>query len=200
MTTAQEDTNHLPQMEPFCFQRLSAEEQLRRASSFFQTMSTRRTLRAFSSEPVPFEVIETAIKVAATAPSGANQQPWRFVVVSNPEVKRQIREAAEVEERDFYHRRAPSEWLAALRPLGTDWQKPFLEIAPYLIVIFRLDYGLSLDAEGHESQDQALLRHGVRGNCDGLIACRATYSWSRNVNPHAQPDGISQQDSEPTEK
>jgi iodotyrosine deiodinase len=152
MTTAQEDTNHLPQMEPFRFQRLFAEEQLRRASSFFQTMSTRRTLRAFSSEPVPFEVIETAIKAAATAPSGANQQPWRFVVVSNPEMKHQIREAAEVEGREFYHRRAPREWLAALQPLGTDWQKPFLEIAPYLIVIFRLDYGLSRDAEGHETK------------------------------------------------
>ena len=115
-------------------------------------MSTRRTLRAFSSEPVPFEVIETAIKAAATAPSGANQQPWRFVVVSNPEMKHQIREAAEVEGREFYHRRAPREWLAALQPLGTDWQKPFLEIAPYLIVIVRLDYGLSRDAEGHETK------------------------------------------------
>jgi len=91
-----------------------------------------------------------AIKTAVTAPSGANQQPWRFVVVSNPEVKRQIREAAEVEEKEFYHRRAPREWLAALEPLGTDWCKPFLEIAPYLIVMFRLDYGLSRDAEGQE--------------------------------------------------
>ncbi len=126
--------------------------QLRRASSFLQTMSTRRTVRSFSPEPVPFELIETAIKAATTAPSGANQQPWRFVVVSNPEVKRRIREAAEVEEREFYHHRAPNEWLAALRPLGTDWQKPFLEIAPYLIVIFRLDYGLSHDAEGRETK------------------------------------------------
>jgi nitroreductase len=200
MTTAQEDTNHLPQMEPFRFQRLSAEEQLRRASSFFQTMSTRRTLRAFSSEPVPFEVIEKAVKAAATAPSGANQQPWRFVVVSNPEVKRQIREAAEVEEREFYHRRAPREWLAALQPLGTDWQKPFLEIAPYLIVIFRLDYGLSRDAEGHETKIKHLLCYGVRRNCGGLIAYRAAPRWSGDVNPHAQPDGISEQDSEPAEK
>jgi iodotyrosine deiodinase len=152
MTRAREDTDHFPQMQPFRFQRLPAEEQLRRVSSFLQTMSTRRTIRSFSPEPVPFELIETAIKAAVTAPSGANQQPWRFVVVSNPEVKRQIREAAEVEEREFYHHRAPNEWLAALRPLGTDWQKPFLEIAPYLIVIFRMDYGLSRDAEGHESK------------------------------------------------
>jgi nitroreductase len=137
-------------MQPFRLPRLPAEEQLRRVSSYFQAMGTRRTIRTFSSEPVPFELIETAIKAAATAPSGANQQPWRFVVTSNPEVKRQIREAAEAEEKEFYSRRAPREWLAALEPLGTDWHKPFLEIAPYLIVIFRLDYGLSCDAEGHE--------------------------------------------------
>src|ERR1700752_801770 len=149
MTREREDTNHLPQMQPFRFQRLPAEEQLRRASSFFQIMRARRTIRSFSPEPVPFELVEMAIKTAVTAPSGANQQPWRFVVVSNPEVKRQIREAAEAEEKEFYYRRAPREWLAALEPLGTDWRKPFLEIAPYLIVMFRLDYGFSRDAEGH---------------------------------------------------
>src|SRR5260370_10780782 len=152
MMKAQEETNHLPQMQPLRLQRLPEEEQLRRISSFFQTMSPRRIIRSFSPEPVPFELIETAIKAAVTAPSGANQQPWRFVVVSNPEVKRQIREAAEIEEREFYHHRAPNEWLAALQPLGTDWQKPFLELAAYLIVIFRLDYGLSRDAEGHETK------------------------------------------------
>src|SRR5271167_3348212 len=152
MMPSQKDTEHFPEMQPLRFQRLPAEEQLWRASSFFQTMSARRTVRSFSPEPVPFELIETAIKAAATAPSGADQQPWRFVVVSDQEVKRQIREAAEVEEREFYHRRAPSEWLAALQPLGTDSEKPFLEIAPYLIVIFRLDYGLSHDVEGLESK------------------------------------------------
>src|SRR5260370_5705176 len=152
MTTGHEDRNHSPEVQPLDFQRLPAEEQLQRASSFFQTMRERRTIRAFSQEPVRFALVEMAIKTAVTAPSGANQLPWRFVVVSNPEVKRQIREAAEVEEREFYHRRAPREWLAALKPLDTDWQKPFLEIVPYLIVIFRLDYGLSRDAEGHETK------------------------------------------------
>ena len=200
MMQAQEDTNHFPEMQPLRFQRLPAQEQLWRASSFLQTMSARRTVRSFSPEPVPFELIETAIKAAATAPSGANQQPWRFVVVSNPEVKRQIREAAEVEEREFYHRRAPREWLAALQPLGTDWHKPFLEIAPYLIVIFRLDYGLSHDAEGQRDQDQALLRYGVGRNCGGLLACCATHGWSSYLNSHAQPDGISEQDSKPAEE
>ncbi len=124
MTTVREDTNHFPEMQPLHYQRLPAEEQLRRAFLFLQTMKVRRTVRSFSPEPVPFELVEIAIKTAVAAPSGANLQPWRFVVVSNPEVKRQIREAAEVEEKEFYHRRAPREWLAALEPLGTDWRKP----------------------------------------------------------------------------
>jgi iodotyrosine deiodinase len=152
MTTAHENSKHSPEMQPLQFQRLPTQEQLQRASSFFQTMRARRTVRSFSPEPVPSELIEMAIKTAVIAPSGANQQPWRFVVVSNPEVKRQIREAAEVEEKEFYQRRAPREWLAALEPLGTDWRKPFLEIAPYLIVMFRLDYGLSRDPEGQETK------------------------------------------------
>lgn len=113
-------------------------------------MQRRRTVRDFSSDPVPFHLIESAIRVAATAPSGANQQPWKFLVVSDPEVKRKIRIAAEEEERDFYAHRAPQEWLDALAPLGTGWRKPFLEDAPYLIVVFRLDYGLILDPDGSE--------------------------------------------------
>jgi nitroreductase len=94
------------------------------------------------------ELIETAIRIASRAPSGANQQPWHFVVVSNPNIKRQIREAAEAEERENYERRFPDEWLQALAPLGTDWHKEFLEIAPYLIVVFREDYGLAREADG----------------------------------------------------
>jgi len=137
---------------PLQFESLPIDEQRARAQEFESRMKTRRTVRHFSCQAVPRELIEAALRVASRASSGANQQPWRFVVVSNAEVKRQIREAAEVEEREFYHRRAPREWLAALEPLGTDWRKPFLEIAPYLIVIFRLDYGLSRDAEGHETK------------------------------------------------
>ena len=97
----------------------------------------RRSIREFSDRPVPREWIEAALQIACTAPSGANQQPYRFVVVSDPERKRQIREGAEAEEREFYSRRAPQEWLDALAPLGTDASKPFLTIAPYLIVVFR---------------------------------------------------------------
>jgi len=131
--------------EPLQFETLPPEEQLRRSREFLRAMASRRTVRAFSPEPAPVEVIENAIRVAALAPSGANQQPWRFVVVSDPEIKRQIREAAEAEERENYQRRFPQEWLDALAALGTDWHKEFLEIAPYLIVVFRIDYGLDGD-------------------------------------------------------
>jgi nitroreductase len=108
-------------------------------------MRTRRTVREFSTEPVLFELIENAIRAAATAPSGANQQPWTFVVVSDPDIKRRIRIAAEAEEKDSYERRMSDEWLEALAPLGTDWHKPMLEDAPYLIVVFRQAYGLRPD-------------------------------------------------------
>jgi nitroreductase len=101
-------------------------------------LQRRRTIRTFSSRSVPREIIEECLRAAGTAPSGANMQPWHFVVVSDPEVKKQIREGAELEEREFYERRASQEWLKALAPLGTDWRKPFLEEAPYLIVIFGL--------------------------------------------------------------
>ncbi len=100
-------------------------------------------MREFSSEPVPIELIESAIRSAASAPSGANKQPWRFVVVRDPEIKRQIRIAAEAEEKENYDRRFPQDWLEDLEPFGTDWHKEFLETAPYLIVVFRIDYGLN---------------------------------------------------------
>lgn len=135
---------------PLQFDRLPAEEQLRRAAEFALRMNTRRTVREFSAEPVPFELIETAIRVAGRAPSGANQQPWHFVVVRDPEIKRQIRVAAEAEEKESYEHRMPDDWLAALAPLGTDWHKEFLEIAPYLIVVFREDYGLAKNPDGSE--------------------------------------------------
>jgi nitroreductase len=135
---------------PLAFERLSVDESRRRVRAFFEQVRTRRTVREFSSEKVPLDVVESAIAAAATAPSGANRQPWTFVIVRDPEVKRRIREAAEQEERDFYERKAPAEWLEALAPLGTDWRKPFLEVAPYLIVVFRKDYEPSRLADGTE--------------------------------------------------
>jgi len=104
-------------------------------------MEARRTIRDFSLRPVPVDLVETAIRVAMTAPSGAHVQPWRFVVVSDPVRKRLLREAAEEEERVFYADRASAEWLEALAPLGTDWRKPFLEEAPYVIVVMEVHKG-----------------------------------------------------------
>lgn len=123
-------------LEPLKFAEKSAEEMIAASRTFYLEMKRRRSVREFSPRPVPDEVIANAILAAGTAPSGANQQPWHFVVVSNPEKKREIREAAEIEERAFYQGRAPDEWLKALQPLGTDENKPFLEIAPCLIVVF----------------------------------------------------------------
>ena len=126
--------------------RLPDQDMLRRAGEFRDLMQSRRTVRDFDPRPVPREVIEACLVAAGTAPSGANQQPWHFVAVSDPDVKRRIRVAAEAEEREFYEHRAPEEWLDALRPIGTDWQKPFLETAPWLIAIFVRKWGR--DAEG----------------------------------------------------
>jgi iodotyrosine deiodinase len=124
---------------PLDFRRPDSEaEQLARVEAFFENLNRRRTVREFSDEPVPIEVIETAIRAAGTAPSGANMQPWRFVVVRDPEMKRRIREAAEHEEFESYHKRMSDKWLRRLAPLGTDEHKPFLEIAPYLIIVFRI--------------------------------------------------------------
>jgi iodotyrosine deiodinase len=135
---------------PFDFTRLPAAEQARRAAEFTTWMRRRRTVRQFSPEPVPAELIDQAIATAASAPSGANRQPWTFVVVRDPAIKRRIREAAETEERESYEHRMPGDWLEALAPLGTDWQKEFLEVAPVLIVVFRQDYGLEVAPDGRE--------------------------------------------------
>jgi nitroreductase len=122
---------------PLAFARLGEEEMRARAAAFREEIARRRTVRAFSADPVPREVILDAIASAGAAPSGANKQPWHFVVVTEPSRKRAIREAAEAEEWKFYHGRAPQEWLDALEPLGlTDEKKPFLETAPVLIAIF----------------------------------------------------------------
>ncbi len=127
------------------FEARAPEEVQTRSLEFFKSIKTRRTVRDFADTPVPKEVIKNAILAAGTAPNGANLQPWHFVAVSNPSIKHRIREAAETEEHEFYASRAPQEWLEALAPLGTDANKPFLEIAPYLIVIFGQAYGVKPD-------------------------------------------------------
>lgn len=125
--------------------RYPEDEMLERAEAFHAEAARRRTVRQFSDRPILRAVIETCLRAAGTAPSGANLQPWHFVVVSDAEVKRRIREAAEIEEREFYRHRASPEWLEALAPLGTDERKPFLETAPVLIAVFAERYGLRPD-------------------------------------------------------
>jgi len=131
----------IPVTIPLRFRRRPEEEMLARARAYYELMNARRSVREFSDEAPPRECIDLAIRVAGTAPSGAHRQPWKFVVVNDPKLKRAIREAAELEERESYEHRFPQEWLDALAPLGTDWHKPFLEIAPYLVVVFKEAYG-----------------------------------------------------------
>jgi iodotyrosine deiodinase len=121
----------------------SEDERRAAQGAFVEAMANRRTVRDFSTRPVPFDLIEQAIQAASSAPSGAHVQPWRFLVVSDPELKRALRAAAEEEERRFYEGRASKEWLEALAPLGTDWRKPFIEDAPYLIVVMEVHQGPS---------------------------------------------------------
>lgn len=123
------------------------EKMRQRTANFYAEMKRRRTVRDFSGRPVPRDIIENCIRTAGTAPNGANLQPWQFVAVSDPAVKKQIRQAAEAEEREFYQERAPEDWLEALEPFGTNEYKPFLETAPYLIIIFAETYGIDADGE-----------------------------------------------------
>ncbi len=128
-----------------------AEEMKERSSTYYNWLDTRRSVRDYSDKPVPKEVIENIIKSASTAPSGAHKQPWAFCVVSNPELKKKIRIAAEEEEKESYARRMSDEWLEDLEHLGTNWEKPFLEIAPYLIIVFKKSY--NLDDKGDKSNN-----------------------------------------------
>lgn len=120
---------------------------IQKSENFFNQMNIRRSIRDFSDKPVPLTIIENIIQTAGTAPSGAHKQPWTFCLVSNQELKKEIRMAAEKEEYDSYHGRMPGDWLKDLAPLGTDWRKPFLEKAPYLIVVFKHIYDFDSDGK-----------------------------------------------------
>lgn len=172
------------------FQRVPVEQQKADAEAFLQAMLRRRTVRHFSSDPVPFALIEAAVRTAATAPSGANQQPWHFVVVSDPEVKRRLRIAAEEEEQEFYTHRAPQEWLDALAPLGTDWRKPFLEEAPYLIVVFRIDYGLGTQEDGSEKKWKHYYVSESVGIAVGMLLCALHMSGLATLTHTPSPMGF----------
>ncbi len=149
---------------PLHFERLAPGEQAARVEEFAARMAARRSVRAFSAEPVPLDLIEAAVRAAASAPSGANQQPWTFVAVGDPETKRRIRQAAEAEEKLNYEKRMPEEWLEEIEPFGTDWRKPFLETAPWLIAVFRQDYAL----EGESKRKHYYVQESV-GIATGLL-------------------------------
>ena len=133
------------------FKFLTDSEMQERATKFEQLMSTRRTVRDFSNKAVPRKLIEDCLLTAGSAPSGANRQPWHFAVVSSPIIKQKIRAAAELEEKELYNKRAPQDWLDALAPLGTDADKPFLERAPYLVVIFGQKYQVSSEGKKYKN-------------------------------------------------
>lgn len=134
-----------PKMIPYALPPRDSDWQARRAAELIAEMNGRRSCRDFSPKPVPRELLEQAIAIAHSAPSGANRKPWRFVAIDDPAVRREIRIAAETEEKESYDHRMPAEWLEALEPIGTTWEKPFLEIAPYLVIIFRIDWEESGD-------------------------------------------------------
>lgn len=141
-------------------------EMIARSEEFYEWMNNRRTVREFSSQTFDICIIENIIKTASTAPSGANKQPWTFCVVQHPAIKKQIREAAEKEERESYENRMSEEWLNDLKPLGTDWNKPFLETAPYLIVVFKRIYE---NEEGHKHQNY-YVQESIGIACGFLLA------------------------------
>ena len=136
---------------PYSHVHYGPEEMVERSQKFYDWMETRRSVRDFSDKPVPKEVIENILKSASTAPSGAHKQPWTFCVVSNREIKKQIREAAEKEEYESYTNRMSEEWLNDLKPMATDWHKPFLETAPYLIIVMKRPF--EYDSEGKKHQN-----------------------------------------------
>lgn len=151
---------------PYRRPRLSPGESIDRAEEFLRNALLRRSIRTFSPDPVPDRAIELAIEAANSAPSGANMQPWTFVLVRDPDVKARIREAAEREERENYSWRMPDAWLRALAPLGTDWRKEFLDTAPALIIVFRIDYR----GEGNERVPHYYVSESVGIACGFLLA------------------------------
>lgn len=163
--------------------------QISASREFLGRMASRRSVRFFSSEPVSFDLIENAIRCASLAPSGANQQPWTFVVVKDPEIKRKIREAAEAEERESYEHRMPADWREALAPLGTDWHKEFLETAPYLIVVFRIDFGLTQTDEGEMKTKNYYVQESV-GIATGFLLAALHMSGLATLTHTPSPMGF----------
>lgn len=156
----------MPEFIPLTFENIAQTEQLRRAKEFYEVCRKRRSVREFSNKPVDRNVLELLIQTASTAPSGANKQPWRFVVVTDPDLKHRIRIAAEREEKESYEHRMPQEWLDDLRALGTDWHKEFLEIAPALITVFAVNF----EKEGNIQKKNYYVKESVGIACGFLLA------------------------------
>lgn len=163
--TQHKNINGYPHVE-YVREQLSAEQVLERSKDFYQLMDQRRTIREFETTPIPREVIDNILKTASTAPSGAHKQPWTFCLISDPKIKKKIREAAEEEERISYGSRMSDTWKNDLKPLGTDWEKPFLDDAPYLIVVFKQSYGM----ENGEKVQHYYVNESVGIACGFLIA------------------------------
>ncbi len=185
MAPTRKEGRGVPDLIPLFFVRVDPAHQLARARSFYEECERRRTVRDFSPEPLPRGLIEWLIRTAGTAPSGAHKQPWRFVVVTDADLKREIRQAAEAEEREFYTRRAPPEWLEDLAPLGTDWRKPFLETAPALIVVFQVDY----QRDGERIRKHYYVRESV-GLAAGLLIVAAHHAGLATLTHTPSPMGF----------
>jgi iodotyrosine deiodinase len=173
---------HPPQMAPAA--------QVAASQHFLAVMASRRTVRDYAPDPVPFELIANAIRAASLAPSGANMQPWTFVVVSDPVLKRQMRVAAEEEERLSYEQRMAPEWLAALAPLGTDWRKPHIETAPFVIVVFGQRYGLARGPDGIERKIKHYYVQESVGIAVGFLLASLTHAGLATLTHTPSPMGF----------
>ncbi len=177
---------------PYDYLQFNSEEQLKRASEFFELCNRKRTVRQLSSKPVSRELLEILIRTAGTAPSGANKQPWRFIIVTDNELKRRIRIAAEKEERLNYEHRMSQEWLDDLAMLGTDWHKEFLEVAPALIVVFSVEYEKEGDGDTEE-----LLSSGVSGISRRFPSSRHSQRWTGLADAYTEPNAFPARDPQP---
>lgn len=175
---------------PYRARQLPEAERLRASRDFLEVMRTRRSVRAFSADPVPAELIDNAVAAAASAPSGANQQPWTFVVVTDPELRRRMREAAEAEERESYEHRMSAEWLAALEPLGTDWHKPHITDAAAVIVVFEQVYGLEDEADGSQRKVKHYYARESVGIAVGLLLASLTQAGLATLTHTPSPMGF----------
>ncbi len=161
---------------PLMHERLDEAESVRRSREFLATMQERRSVRMFSPEPVPYELITNAVAAAGTAPSGANQQPWTFAVVADPDIKARIRAEAEREEQDFYDHHITPEWRAALAPLGTDFRKAHITDAPYLVIVFAHAYGLEAQPDGTTQRRKHYYTTESVGIAVGLFLASITHA------------------------